>query len=310
MTPRPPCLACHPELARLGEPPRSSGLACRGGPVGSAGVAGSGGPACRGRRSEGSVAGPTHPELSLCDSECAPSKPRGVHSLALSAPAAHEGPLRAVRRAERGGIIFKFMALCCFVVFLFAFYLVRHPLMRVAGRALIVDDSPRASDAIVMLGDDDYNADRATRAAELIKGGWAPRVVASGRFLRPYLSISDLQDHDLIDRGVPPSAILKFPNHSRNTLEECTAVGGLLTKRGWKHILIVTSNYHTRRAEFICSRVLPEGTELHVIAANDSNFDPHDWWDKRESTKIFFQETEGLAVAAWELRSKSVETQD
>lgn len=202
------------------------------------------------------------------------------------------------------------MALCCFIVFLFALYLVRHPLMRVAGSALILDDSPRASDAIVMLGDDDYNADRATRAAQLIKAGWAPRVVASGRYLRPYLSIADLEDRDLIDRDVPPTAILKFPNRSRNTREECTAIGHLLQQRGWKHILIVTSNYHTRRADFICSRVLPAGTELHVVAANDSNFNPDDWWDKRESTKIFFQESEGLVVAAWELRSRSVQTQD
>ena len=64
---------------------------------------------------------------------------------------------------------------------------------------------PRAADAIVMLGDDNYDADRATRAAELFKAGWAPRVIASGRYLRPYASIAELEEHDLIDRGVPPA---------------------------------------------------------------------------------------------------------
>jgi uncharacterized SAM-binding protein YcdF (DUF218 family) len=239
------------------------------------------------------------PLYSLCHSELARHGGRSQES--LRNPAWH---------TQRGGIIFKFLLLCCFVAFLFALYLVRHPLMRVAGRALILNDSPRASDAVVMLGDDNYNADRATRAAELIKAGWAPRVVASGRLLRPYISIADLEQRDLTDRGVPASAIVKFPNHARNTREECTALGQLLAQKGWKHILLVTSNYHSRRADYICSRVLPPGTELHVIAAADSNYDPQDWWDQRESTKIFFEEVESLVVAAWELRDRSVQTQD
>ena len=213
-------------------------------------------------------------------------------------------------QAQRGGIIFKFLLLCCFVVFLLAIYLVRHPLMHLAGRALVLDDSPRAADAIVMLGDDNYNGDRATKAAELIKAGWAPRVVASGRYLRPYLSIADLEQRDLTDRGVPPSAIVRFPNRAQNTREECTALSGLLAQKGWKHILLVTSNYHTRRADYICSRVLPEGTELHVIAAADSEFRPDGWWQTRQGEKIFFHELVGFVAAAWELRGKHVQTEE
>lgn len=213
------------------------------------------------------------------------------------------------RGSQRGGIIFKFLALCFLVVLAFALYLVRHPLMRVAGRAIVLNDSPRASDAIVILGDDDYHADRATRASQLLKGGWAPRIVASGRYLRPYISIPDIEQHDLLELGVPPTAIVRYPSRARDTGEECAALGQLLEQRGWKHVLLVTSNYHTRRADYICSRVLPSGTELHVIAANDSNYSPDNWWETRESTKIFFHEVVGMIDAAWELRHKSVQTQ-
>ncbi|HLV96218.1 MAG TPA: YdcF family protein [Candidatus Acidoferrales bacterium] len=211
-------------------------------------------------------------------------------------------------KEQRGGIIFKFLLLCCFAVFLCALYLARHPLMRVAGRVLVLDDSPRASDAIVMLGDDNYNGDRATRAAELLKAGWAPRVVASGRYLRPYISIADLEQHDLTNRGAPASAIVRFPNRARNTREECTALSQLLAERGWKHVLLVTSSYHTRRAGYICSRLLPSGTELHVVAAPDSQFNPDDWWQSRQGEKIFFHEVVGFVAAAWELRHRSVQT--
>lgn len=211
-------------------------------------------------------------------------------------------------KAQRGGIIFRFLLLCCFAAFLCALYLVRHPLMRVAGRMLVLDDSPRASDAIVMLGDDNYNGDRATRAAELLRAGWAPRVVASGRYLRPYISIADLEQHDLMNRGAPASAIVGFPNRAQNTREECTALSQLLAEHGWKHILLVTSNYHTRRAGYVCSRLLSPGTELHVVAAPDAEFSPDDWWYTRQGRKIFFHEMVGFVAAAWELRHRSVET--
>jgi len=211
-------------------------------------------------------------------------------------------------QAERGGIIFRFLLLICFVAFLFVLYLARHPILRFAGGLLVTDDSPRASDAIVVLGDDNYDGDRATKAAELIKSGWAPRVVASGRYLRPYASIADLERRDLIDRGVPASAILPFSHHAENTREECSDLAEFLGARGWKHILIVTSNYHTRRAEYICSRLLPPGTDLRVVAAPDSEYNPDNWWYHRKGLKTFVHEVTGLVVSAWELRHNPVQT--
>jgi uncharacterized SAM-binding protein YcdF (DUF218 family) len=216
----------------------------------------------------------------------------------------------AARNRQHGGIIFKFVALCCFIAFLFLLFLIRHPLLRLVGGALILNDSPRASDAIIMLSDDNYRADRAAKAAELLKAGWAPRVVASGRYLRPYVSISQLEQHDLRDRGVPPSAIVLFPHQAANTREECSALSSFLASRGWKRILIVTSNYHTRRADYICSRLMPAGTELRVIAAKDYEYTPDDWWDSRQGIKIFFHELSGFAVAFWELRHNAVQTVD
>lgn len=214
------------------------------------------------------------------------------------------------RNPQRGGIIFKFLALCLLAAFALALYLVRHPLLRLAGSALVLDDAPRAADAIAVLGDDNYNGDRAARAAALLKAGWAPRIVASGRYLRPYASIAELEQHDLVDRGVPASAVVRFSHHAENTREECAALSGLFAQRGWKHILLVTSNYHTRRAGYICSRLLPEGTELRVVAAPDGEFQTDDWWDSRQGVRIVFHEVVGFVVAAWELRHNHVQTVD
>ena len=212
--------------------------------------------------------------------------------------------------AERGGIFLKFLVLFCFVCFLFVIYLVRYPLLRLAGGFWIVDDGPAYSDAIVILGDDNYGGDRAAKAAELFKAGWAPHVVASGRFLRPYASITDLEEHDLKNDGVPEQAIVRFQHHAANTKEEAEALRQLILQQGWKRILLVTSSYHTRRARYICARTFPAGTVLRVISAPDSEYDPNHWWETRRGLVIFSHEFVGMFVAMWEMRHQDVQTSD
>lgn len=219
-----------------------------------------------------------------------------------------EGAPERFRDSERGGIIFKLMVLLFVACFAFVIYLARHPLLRVAGNFWVVDDGPAASDAIVILGDDNYEGDRAARAAELLKAGWAPRIIASGRYLRPYANIAQLEQHDLLDDGVPASAIVPLAHRARNTREEGEVIGKFIAAHGWKRIIVVTSNYHTRRARYILERVLPPGTVLRVVSANDVNYDPDNWWKRRRSVKHFFHESVGMVVAMWELRHEDPRT--
>ncbi len=214
------------------------------------------------------------------------------------------------QNSERGGIFFRLL----FVMFLLGLvvlvYLVRHPLMRMAGDFWTVDEGPVAADAIVILGDDNYSGDRATRAAELLKAGWAPRIVASGRYLRPYASIAELEEHDLTDRGVPASAIVRFAHRAENTRDEALAIRQLISSRGWKRIIVVTSNFHTRRSRYICERAFPAGTVLRVVAAHVSDFDPDNWWRTRLGIKIFTHELVGMVVSIWEMRHDDQRTSD
>ena len=215
-----------------------------------------------------------------------------------------------MRDSQRGGIFFSFLLLLCFLLFLFVVYLVRHPLLRLAGGFWVVDDGPSASDAIVLLGDDNYNSDRAARASEILRAGWAPRIIASGRYLRPYASIAELEERDLTIRGIPASAIVRFAHHAENTREETAAIGQLISSHGWKRIILVTSNYHTRRSRYIAERTFPQGTTLRVVAARDSEYDPDNWWRTRAGVKIFAHEFVGMIVALWELRHSDAQTSD
>jgi uncharacterized SAM-binding protein YcdF (DUF218 family) len=203
---------------------------------------------------------------------------------------------------QRGGIIFKLLVLLILVALGMLFYLLRHPLLRAAGEFWVVDELPEAADAVVVLGDDNFSGDRATRAAELYHRGLAPRVVASGRQLRRNAGLAELIGHDLIERGVPAALVIRFPHTAENTREEAQALRRVVLERGWRRVLVVTSNYHTRRTRYIFGRIFPPEVQVRVVAARDVGYDPRNWWESRLGTKLFFFELVAYPVAMWELR--------
>jgi uncharacterized SAM-binding protein YcdF (DUF218 family) len=136
----------------------------------------------------------------------------------------------------------------------------------------------------------------------------APHVVATGRSLRSYANTTDLMKRDLADHGVPAAAIVPLTHRADNTRDEAVAVSEFVASHHWKKILLVTSNYHTRRSEYIYERTLPPGTLLRVISAPDIEYDPQSWWRTREGLKIFFHEAGGYIAALWEMRHNDVRT--
>ena len=203
-------------------------------------------------------------------------------------------------KRERGGIITTLVALLFLALLCAGIYLARHPLLRFAAEELIVEDPLEKSEAIIVLSDDNFYADRVTRAAELYRQGLASVVVASGVRLRPYAGISELMTHDLVERGVPKEHILAFPHDADDTREEALALKTLVAQKNWKSVIVVTSNYHTRRARFIFRTIFPSEVRIEMAGARDADFDPANWYEHRRSRKRFAHEAAGLLLAHWE----------
>ena len=208
---------------------------------------------------------------------------------------------RVKARGEYGGALVNLIVLLCFVVLCAVLYLVRHPIMRLMAEAWVIDQPAERADAIILVGDDNFYADRATRAAELSRQQVAPVVVASGRRLRPSAGISELIEHDLIERGVPKEKILRFPHDEQDTIEESKALAKLAEEQHWKSVIIVTSNYHARRVRYIFRKVFPDQISVSVAGARDGDFDPERWWEKRKSVRLLGHEVFGMVEAYWEL---------
>ncbi len=208
------------------------------------------------------------------------------------------------KTAEQGGAFINLIVVICLVVFCVVLYLVRRPILSSVGEAWIVEDPLDRADVLIVLGDDNFYADRATRAAELYREGKAPVVVASGRRLRPNAGIAELMEHDLIERGVPKDKIVRFTQDADSTEEEAEALKKLVKERKWRSAIVVTSNYHTRRTRYIFHKVFPQGMELRVASAHDGDFDPQHWWEKRKSIKALTHEFTGMLEAIWDLHGK------
>ena len=97
--------------------------------------------------------------------------------------------MKDYRRNETGGILIKLAVSLFLMTFFLALYLVRHPIFRFMAESWVIEDPLGKADALIVLSDDNFYADRATRSAELFREGKAPVVVASGRRLRPSAGI-------------------------------------------------------------------------------------------------------------------------
>lgn len=85
-----------------------------------------------------------------------------------------------------------------------------------------------------------------------------------------------------------------------STIEEAGVVRQCLESAGWRKVIVVTSNYHTRRAGNIWRAALAgsqPASQLWVHGVQDGSFEPRGWWLNRKYAKTWLFEASKLA---WE----------
>jgi hypothetical protein len=156
-----------------------------------------------------------------------------------------------------------------------------------AARFLIVD-KPEPSDAIVVLAGE-INA-RPARALQLLRQGVAPRVVMN------VVTRDRIYDQRLIDiaqkyvNSLPEATRISVcPIYGFSTFAEADDASRCLQSLGAHRVLIVTSEFHTRRASMIFRHRLPQ-YQFSVAAAYSPGGFGDAWWTNREWAKITFDE--------------------
>jgi uncharacterized SAM-binding protein YcdF (DUF218 family) len=150
--------------------------------------------------------------------------------------------------------------------------------------------SPRRADAIVVLGGDE--GDRAQRALELYREGFAPILVLTGLeygSAAPPSALTWRADY-LSARGVPRSA-LRFEVDSKNSYGEAVNILRLMREQGWRRVIVVSAPPHMRRLDWTWSRVF-KGSNLDyvLVASRPDWWSPQGWWREEKSGAFVIME--------------------
>ena len=177
--------------------------------------------------------------------------------------------------------------------------------LRLVGRALVVEDPVAKADAIVVVAGGTPSREEA--AARLFREGLAPDVVLSNPFtpdrVRHLITMGarrlDYQGESRVvleQSGVPPQAIVALPQPVKTTEAELKVVGEAARSRGWRRVILVTSPQHSRRVKLVWSRQAPADIESILCVAQDDDFLDGEWWRKRREAEAVLHEYLGLAA--------------
>jgi len=169
-------------------------------------------------------------------------------------------------------------------------------LLSALGFYLIQAEPPVKADiGVVLAGDSRGN--RILKAGELVKQGFIPKAIVSGPDGTYGFSECDLAIPFAVKAGYPESYFLHFENTARSTEDEARVVAAELHRRGVHSVLVITSDYHTRRSGRMYRRAVPD-LKITVVAAPDPYFTPDGWWHNREGRKTALYESM-KTVASW-----------
>ena len=175
-------------------------------------------------------------------------------------------------------------------------FLFRAPLLAALGSYLVKAEAPGKADVALVLSGD-ASGQRIRTAAELVRQGYAPRVLVSGPGGMYGYHECDLSIPFAVKAGYPESYFVHVEHNANSTAEEAREVLEKVREFHAHKVLLVTSNYHTRRAGRIFRGAAPE-LEWIVVAAPDDAFTPEGWWHSRPARKVFFYEW-AKTVANW-----------
>ena len=175
-------------------------------------------------------------------------------------------------------------------------YLFPKPFLLPLGSYLIKTDDPAKCDCLFVLAGDSHGQ-RIMHAAELFRAGLAPKVFVSGPEGNYGFTEDELAIPFAKKNGAGDVPFVGWPNKGKSTISEGRQVFDRLKEAGCRSVLVVTSDYHTRRAGNILRRVWP-GIDIKVAAASTVEYDVNTWWNNRQYQKTFFFEWT-KTVADW-----------
>jgi uncharacterized SAM-binding protein YcdF (DUF218 family) len=156
-----------------------------------------------------------------------------------------------------------------------------------SGRFLVVDVPERSDVILVLAGETDV---RPNRALQLMRQGYAPRIVIDVPAATRIYDSTQLWLAEKYVQSLPEAASVTIcPIVGLSTREESHDAERCLAGDGGTRILIVTSDFHTRRALSIFRHEL-RWMSFSAAAAHDETQFGVRWWTRRQWSKTCLEE--------------------
>jgi DUF218 domain len=168
-------------------------------------------------------------------------------------------------------------------------------LFTTSGEFLIINQPQHADTIVVLAGETDR---RPALGLQLLQENYAPKMVldvpANARLYQVnMLQLAHQYVHELPEAG----RVSICPIYGLSTKAEAQDVMQCLKTLGVHRVLVVTSDYHTRRALSTFRHELL-GMQISVAAATDQQQFGGSWWRHRQWAKLNFDEW--LRLVWWE----------
>lgn len=196
------------------------------------------------------------------------------------------------RRSTRRG--FAFLPLLLLLAVLAFVWWQRAVWLGWIGTALVSTQPPRKCDAILVMAGG-AQGERILKGADLMRQGYAPICLVSDAM--PFYEQSECRL--AVDMAVRHGAQREWfecvAPRVRSTTEEAAAAVKVLRQRGAKRYMIVTTEFHSRRALGVFRDAAPE-LDASAVAADSVDFRIDRWWQHREGRKtILLEWTKSIA---------------
>ncbi|MBN2412653.1 YdcF family protein [candidate division KSB1 bacterium] len=153
-----------------------------------------------------------------------------------------------------------------------------------AGNWLVIENEIKKSDVIIVISGG--HGERVRHAVNLYHKNYADTLLISGcpgnENYNEAIPMRDLA----VSLGVPPGNIILdvLEDHGLGTGEQAVTIREVLKKHHFESGILVTSNFHTRRASFIFKRAFKNlNIKLSVAYPDKDSFDPNKWWKTRRN---------------------------
>lgn len=197
-----------------------------------------------------------------------------------------------------------FITLAILILVGLGIYLLRRPILKGIGYALVYEDPSVEVDAAFVLSSNAI--ERGELAADLYHRNLFPLVITMGEGVNPSFASVDMSFTDaeltkevLLQSGVDSSAI-RVINRGTSTYEESEQILGYASREGYQQIMIITSQLHTRRVKRVFKKKFKNaGIDVIIKGASPLRFEIDHWWENEEAMINVNNEYVKLLYYSW-----------